>query len=70
MTTTSSDPLDVALAVHEYGEGMLTRPMRSLGRFLVWVADVVRQVGGALNGGRGADKYAPKLYEQRRDYRP
>jgi hypothetical protein len=49
---------------------MLTRLMRSLGRFLSWVADVVKRVGGALNGGRGADRYAAKLYEERRDYRP
>ena len=49
---------------------MLARLMHSLGRFLVRVADVVKQVGGAQNGGRGADKYATKLYEQRRDYRP
>jgi len=49
---------------------MLARLMRSLGRFLFWVADVVKQVAGALNGGRSGDKYAAKLYEQRRDYRP
>jgi len=60
-----------AFVVREYREGMFARLMRSLGRFLFWVGDVVKQVGGALNGGRSADKYASKLYEQRRDgYRP
>jgi hypothetical protein len=50
---------------------MFARLMRSLGRFLAWVADVVKQVGEAANGGRAADTYATKLYEQPRDdYRP
>ena len=45
--------------------------LRAIGRFLAWIADVVKQVGGALNGGRGADTYAAKFYEQPRDdYRP
>jgi ADP-ribose pyrophosphatase YjhB (NUDIX family) len=49
---------------------MFARLMRSLGRILAWVADDVKQVGGAANGGRGADTYASKLYEQpRNDYR-
>jgi len=42
-----------------------------VGRFFRWVADVVKQVGGALNGGRSADASSSKLYEERRDeYRP
>lgn len=50
---------------------VFARLMRRLGRVLAWVADVVTQVGGAVNGGRSADKYAAKLYEQPRDdYRP
>jgi hypothetical protein len=50
---------------------MFARLLRGLGWLLLWVADVVKQVGGALNGGRGADTYATKLYEQPRDdYRP
>jgi hypothetical protein len=50
---------------------MLKRLARALGRFLVWVADVVKQVGGALNDGRSGDTYATKLYEHPRDeYRP
>jgi hypothetical protein len=45
--------------------------MRSLGRFLAWVADVVKQSGGAVNGGPSADTNANRLYEQPRDdYRP
>lgn len=54
-----------------YGQGMLKRLARALGRFLAWVADVVKQVGGALNDGRSGDTYATKLYEHPRDdYRP
>jgi hypothetical protein len=50
---------------------MFTRAMRSVGRFLAWVAGVLTQLGGALNGGRGADRYANKFYEQPQDdYRP
>jgi len=44
---------------------------RAISRFLAWVAGVVRQVGGGLNGGRSSDTYATTLYEQPRDdYRP
>ncbi len=54
-----------------YSLGMFARLMRALGRFLAWVTEVVGQLGGALNGGRSADKYATKLSEQPRDeYRP
>jgi hypothetical protein len=50
---------------------MFVRLWRALGRFLAWVASVVKQVGGSLNGGRSGDEYAAKLYEQPRDeYRP
>jgi hypothetical protein len=35
------------------------------------MADVVKQLGGALNGGRNGDSSATKFYEQPRDeYRP
>lgn len=46
---------------------MFARLGHSLGRFAAWVADVVKQVGGAANGGRDADEYATKLYQQPRD---
>jgi hypothetical protein len=50
---------------------MFARALRFAGRFLVWVATVVTQLGGALTGGRGADTYANKLFQQPRDdYRP
>jgi hypothetical protein len=50
---------------------MWARVWRSLGRFLAWIASVIMQTGGALNGGRNADPSARKLYEQPRDeYRP
>jgi hypothetical protein len=50
---------------------MFVRLSRVLGRFLAWVAGVVKQVGGSLGGGRSGDEYAAKLYEQPRDeYRP
>jgi hypothetical protein len=64
------DPLLPALP-DAYSLGMSARLMRALGRFLPWVTEVVGQVGGALNGGRSADKYATKLYERPRDeYHP
>jgi len=50
---------------------MSGRLWRLLGRISSWIAGVVKQVGGGLNGGRNADEYASKLYEQPRDeYRP
>ncbi|NNC10749.1 hypothetical protein HII28_02460 [Planctomonas sp. JC2975] len=50
---------------------MFARLMHSLGRLRLRATDVLKQVGGALNGGRSADDYATKLYEQPRDdYRP
>jgi hypothetical protein len=50
---------------------MLARRWRLLGIFLQWAAEVLKQVGGALNGGRSGDKLATKLYETPRDdYRP
>jgi hypothetical protein len=50
---------------------MIGRIGHAVGVFLAWVARVVMRVGGALNGGRSADEYARKLYEQPRDdYRP
>ena len=54
-----------------YRETVMARLWRWLGRFSSWMAGVVKQVGGGLNGGRDADEYASKLYEQPRDeYRP
>jgi hypothetical protein len=50
---------------------MLTRLRRRLGHLLRWIAGVVAEVGGALNGGRSGDRSARKLYEKPRDdYRP
>jgi len=50
---------------------MFVRLGHALGRFLGWVASLVKQVGGSLNDGRSGDEYAAKLSEQRRDeYRP
>lgn len=50
---------------------MFTRLRHGLSHFVDWMAGVVKQVGGALNGGRNGDSSATKLYEQARDeYRP
>jgi hypothetical protein len=50
---------------------MFVRLWHALGRFLTWVAGVVKQAGGSLNGGRSGDEHAAKLYEQpREEYRP
>jgi hypothetical protein len=50
---------------------MFTGLRRGLSHFAGWMAGVVRQLGGALNGGRNSDSSATKLYEQPRDeYRP
>lgn len=50
---------------------MFVRLSHALGRFVAWVAGVVKQVGGSLAGGRSGDEHAAKLYDQPRDeYRP
>ncbi|WP_168203916.1 hypothetical protein [Humibacter ginsenosidimutans] len=45
--------------------------LRAIGRLLVSVGGVLKQAGGAMNGGRGADPHATTLYERPRDdFRP